>query len=763
MSTTEQLHAYLFGTFRLVRDGIEVSSKDWHTRQARQLFKVLLQEQGRLVPTRKLIDLLWPENVENAHKALRSAVSALRDVLEPEREPWLSSKFVPRGQSGYSLTFPSNCEIWIDVLEFNRLLDAGLQGRNTPEMRTCLEQALALYTGDYLTEDGETAWVVRERIRLRERYCAGALRLMQWYGEEDRYQEAIELGRQALDRDVCCEPLYRFIMRYQALAGDKAAALLTFQRCQRALADHLGADPSPQTLDLHMAILNGALPEQSFFEIAAPNDPGVQRKQHEGTNELAQRLLEAQEQAVHYTMQAADYARRAYIYRQALADYDAASRLLQVQGVRYAPGQEGSGSAQWWGRLYHGRGLVYEALLDWQGIQENHAELSIWAASKRDLVLAHGSVQRMIVNRSLMGYLSEALGMGREFMRQLQMESENQPKQNVQTRESLRLLSDLAGRLERMLDLDDSNDQVPISPSLFPPFLTATPPCVHDWERASDILGPSQAAFILTSYGLTLLLQGLRVDTEHCLQAARHTAAATGQVTWEILASSYLSQAYAFSGQHEQAARAFGRCMDLCHQVSELAWVTIWPLLNRAYYLMSLGQLDEAERTFSSVRQQLKGQDLPAYRCSLRIGLGLLALARQQLERAHKLLSSTLAQKQSVYIEVYVLAEIGLAQIAQRRGDYREARERLYTMLAFTGKRSLLYLYASSAFALARLNLKSQVVPNIASLLEQVRQLVTTAGAVGLARECRLLQAQYAIVPEEPGEQATLPLEDQQT
>lgn len=741
MNTTEQLHIYLFGSFRLVRNGVEVTSKDWHTRQARQLFKVLLTERGRLVSTRKLVDLLWPEHVEHAHKALRSAMSALRDVLEPGREPWLSSSFIPRGQAGYALVFPPTCTVWIDVSEFERLLDASFAGTNTPHMCTLLESALRLYTGEYLAEDGESGWALAERARLRERYFAGVVRLMQWQGESGCYVQAFELGQRALELDACREPLYRLIMQYQALAGDNAAALQTFEQCRQALAAHLGADPSPQTLALHMAILKGEFPvADRLAEHVALS--AMQDERQTDVGWLTQRLLETQAQALRYTMQAADYARRTFSYRQALADYDAASRLLQVQEAQRGGAEDQQ--AEWWGRLYHGRGLVYEALLDWQGIQESHQGVSNWAALKQDPLLANSSAQRMIVSRSLMGYVSEALGMGRELIHQLQQESAKLPPLSSQTRESLRWQADLAQRWEQILTLDDSEDfrQVPGLP--FPPFHSATAPLVSNWMQAVEVLGPSQAAFILTFYGWTLLLQGLNTDAECCLQAALQAAEATGQVTWKILASLNLSSNYYVFGQHELREREFVRCLQLCQQVPEAAWVTIWPLLSQAYFLMSVGQLDEAERIFLRVQEQLASQDLPAYRCSTQIGLGLVALARRQLERAHTLLCTALAQRQSIYIEVYVLAEIGLAEIAQQQGAYAEAYERLCRLLAFSGKRSLLQLYAMSAFALARLSLHTQQTAGVAELLETVYRLVTAAGANDMARKCRVLQAGLA-------------------
>src|SRR3954468_18498377 len=123
--------------------------------------------------------------------------------------------------------------------------------------------------------------------------------------------------------------------------------------------------------------------------------------------------------------------------------------------------------------------------------------------------------------------------------------------------------------------------------------------------------------------------------------------------------------------------------------------VTLWPLLNQAFYLTQCGQLDKAEQIFGLVQLRLEIWDLPSYRNSLQIGLGLLALARQQFDLAYALLHETLAQKQSIYIEAYVYAEIGLARLAQQQGAYVEARERLCNMLAFSGRRSLLHLYAN--------------------------------------------------------------------
>lgn len=266
---TAKLQIYLLGEFSLYRDGILVLPKDWHTSQACQLFKLLLTERGHIVSARKLADTLWPEYSEHAHKTLRSAMSALRTVLEPDREPQASSRFVPRGQAGYRLSLPSDCTIWIDTVAFEHLLERAYAEPDRNTRRTLLAQALHLYTGDYLAEDEEARWAVFERNRLHECYLLGATTLMEWYIEERQYDDAIKVGRRALTIDMSREPLYRKIMQCQASNGDTAGALRTFEQCRQFLELHLGAAPSPQTLALHIAVLRGDVHELSSEQTQA--------------------------------------------------------------------------------------------------------------------------------------------------------------------------------------------------------------------------------------------------------------------------------------------------------------------------------------------------------------------------------------------------------------------------------------------------------------------------------------------------------------
>ena len=1128
----EHLRVYLLGEFRCYRDGELVSSRDWHTRQARQLFKLLLTERGRTVSVRKLLHLLWPEYGDSAYKTLRSAVSTLRTVLEPGRDPRAPARFVPRGRAGYRLVFPADSTIWIDTAEFERLLDEALAGSNSAGGRRLLEEALQLYTGDYLAGDEEENWTRLERERLRERYFAGVSRLAEWQSEVGLYSEAIMLCRQALCFDACREPLYRLMMRCQASLGDTAGALQTFERCRQVLDEQLGADPAPQTMSLHVSILRGEFQVQvngqkeppfvgrkaelrwmmqrlgevkggqgtrtaalvgeagvgkSFLvrlfsgraraekvsilatacqameqnlsfaplvsmlgpwlretdtkvlhtlprsalaqaapllpEIAArladlPVVPAINSEQAYSTliaalvelfaalchhrplvlslddlqwadestllviNRLASRedvsllllvsyrpedlsenraldgmlrylsrstrfytlglerfsreevseylklhmayhpgkaaaqetfsgeelyqltqgnalflaeavrtlleqqaigtvpggsvsdsLLRSQQirdvvlarmrrlspgalelletaavighpfsldllrpeltgddyqalemlltrrflvevghgngdemrlafshdmlgqivyatcsplksmqlhrqvaenlvryyspttgmhaaeialhykqagsrykaQALRYEVEAGDYARHIFGYRQALAHYDAALQWLEHmpddERSRYGPVME-----EWIGRAYQGRALACEALLDWEEIQQSHRHLSTWAAASRNGMLASNSAQRMAVNRSLMGYLSEGAWMGLSFVQNLRAEAGSTRKLANGAQKSLETMIDMAQRWASLLMLNAPEQASATPPGHFPPFCLAPAPSIGDWHEMIDALGTPQAAFMLTSYGWVLLLQGLNAEAEQCLRVALQAAEETEQTTRWILASLHLSQVYYLWGQYSESDAWFERCIKRGQEIPEAAWALTWPLLNQAYRLIHLGQLEEANRVLHTVRAQLAQQhDFLSYRYSVQIGLGLLSLARGELNEAERLLQEALTNQKSLYIEVYVMAQLGLASISRRKGRYDEAYSLLQKMLSFCGQHSLLQCYCSTTLALAGLSLQTGQVTGIMDLLETVSALLARAGYAHMQMRCDKLLAQMAV------------------
>jgi DNA-binding SARP family transcriptional activator len=292
-SALAKIQIYTFGTLQVVRGRTAVTESDWHTRQARQLLKILVTERPRPVSTDLLIELLWPNSTPGAAATtLRSAINALRNVLEPDRPNRAPSKYIVTQAPGYA--FHLTADIWLDAEDFERRLNQAQMASDVEQRLYLLESVLDLYKDDYLISDPYADWLQTERERLRERFFNALLQTADIYALQGRYPDAITVARRLLARDEVRENAYQSLMRFQAESGDSAGALLTYERCRAVLSDELGADPSPLTQTLHQRILNGEIePRTTPPQIMAPSLAHVEMApgDNRGAPRLPQRAL----------------------------------------------------------------------------------------------------------------------------------------------------------------------------------------------------------------------------------------------------------------------------------------------------------------------------------------------------------------------------------------------------------------------------------------------------------------------------------------
>jgi DNA-binding SARP family transcriptional activator len=268
-----ELRIALLGPLAVAIDGQPLADNAWRSRQERRLLGILLTARGKRVPTERLLDWLWPgADPAAAAITLRSAISGLRHALEPDGGARASSRYVVTRPGGYAWNLASGA--WIDVEEFLALTSgpkaaSGTSAAPAPsaDAPAALERAVALYRGDYLADEPDAPWADDLRESLRERFLSALHDLAALRLDAGDYDAAIALARRGLEHDRLREPLYRALMRAQAQAGDIASALQSYERCRRALDEELGAAPSPQTRDLHAAILRGEISRSQYQRI----------------------------------------------------------------------------------------------------------------------------------------------------------------------------------------------------------------------------------------------------------------------------------------------------------------------------------------------------------------------------------------------------------------------------------------------------------------------------------------------------------------
>jgi predicted ATPase/DNA-binding SARP family transcriptional activator len=211
----------------------------------RALLTVLLLNANQVLPTSRLVELLWGEEApETAAHGLQVYVSQLRKLLEPNRAAGHYEVLVSSA-SGYAIKIADD---QLDTRRFERLVgEAGrlLQARDLVAAVDLLREALNLWRGQPLSDVLNEPFALAEVARLTE-LRLGAL--------ERRIDAELALGRHAdliaeLEALIAEHPLRERLCAQLILAlyrsGRQAEASDLYYRTRRRLVDELGMEPGP--------------------------------------------------------------------------------------------------------------------------------------------------------------------------------------------------------------------------------------------------------------------------------------------------------------------------------------------------------------------------------------------------------------------------------------------------------------------------------------------------------------------------------------
>ena len=95
-----------------------------------------------------------------------------------------------------------------------------------------------------------SAWLAQQRQRRRDRVHVALAELVQMAEDASDWDDALSHAHELLVLEPVSEAAHRRVIRLHYFAGDRAAALLAFDRCEQVLKDEVGAQPSAETLAL---------------------------------------------------------------------------------------------------------------------------------------------------------------------------------------------------------------------------------------------------------------------------------------------------------------------------------------------------------------------------------------------------------------------------------------------------------------------------------------------------------------------------------
>ena len=206
--------------------GIDVEDRriilDGAKPRVRSLFRLLALHAGAPVHREVLQEALWPDaDAAAGSRSLHVALTALRRHLDDTAAP-LDGRLVAREGDAYRLDVGPDD---VDLGRFDRAIAAGRAARARGEASAAaFTQAIDLYTGELLPEEGPAEWVAERRDHCRARAVEAAQGLAEEALLAGDHATVVRACRFGLELDRYQDAFWRMLILARERAGDAGAA-----------------------------------------------------------------------------------------------------------------------------------------------------------------------------------------------------------------------------------------------------------------------------------------------------------------------------------------------------------------------------------------------------------------------------------------------------------------------------------------------------------------------------------------------------------
>lgn len=216
-------------------EGDDASGR-WLGQRTGDLLKFLVCRRYRVVHAQDIAEAVWGHGGFVSSGAVRQCIHDLREKLEAGRGVDAAQLIVTR-QSGYALSHAAVIDADDFAVHVRRglvALDAGRQQIATVHLR----RAVAMYRGDFLSDEPRAEWARSERERLREHMEDALSALAELYVEAANAGAATSCLRRLADMRPFDTDVHRRMLAVLLSQGRRSHAA----RCYRALSDRLARE-----------------------------------------------------------------------------------------------------------------------------------------------------------------------------------------------------------------------------------------------------------------------------------------------------------------------------------------------------------------------------------------------------------------------------------------------------------------------------------------------------------------------------------------
>ncbi len=210
-----------FGGCAFEVDGRRVSREGTKPR-GRSLFRLRVLQAGGLGHREVIQEILWPDaDAAAGARSLHVALSAIRRLLDDVAQP-VGGRLVVREGDAYRLDVDPGD---VDLGRFETAIAAGRVARaRGVAVSPVLDEAIRLYAGDLMPEEGPAEWVAERRDACRVKAIEAARSVAEEALLARDYPAVIRACRFGLELDRCQDALWQLLIGARERAGEAGAA-----------------------------------------------------------------------------------------------------------------------------------------------------------------------------------------------------------------------------------------------------------------------------------------------------------------------------------------------------------------------------------------------------------------------------------------------------------------------------------------------------------------------------------------------------------
>jgi DNA-binding SARP family transcriptional activator/tetratricopeptide (TPR) repeat protein len=237
------------------------------SRKSRVLLKLLTVERPALVPVDRIIDVLWAGKAPAAaEQNVATLVSRLRGTLGPD--------IILGGRPGYRLAEEPSVSVDLDIAaRYCDQAERKLASAASVALAAAEQAIMLLSAGPAVADEPYATWADVARDEQRELLRRARISAAEAALAIGDTRSAVRFAGAAVAADPLDEAACRWYMSASAAAGEPARALAAYAALRARLGEELGADPAPQTQDVHLAILReqpADLPDSALARARVP-------------------------------------------------------------------------------------------------------------------------------------------------------------------------------------------------------------------------------------------------------------------------------------------------------------------------------------------------------------------------------------------------------------------------------------------------------------------------------------------------------------